>query len=84
MARPHDDGTRRGGFSARLGVRRLRHTFGARRMIFAARLKVRRAAYRGGRGRRGCAFSAARGAEAKLRRSGARGGSGSIFARGLQ
>ena len=84
MARPHDDGTRCGQAAARLDVRRMRHEFGARRIIDAARRRVRRAAYRGGRGRRGCAFSAARGAEAKLRRSGARGGSGSIFARGLQ
>lgn len=51
------DRRRRGGFSARLGARRMRAAFGALRVIYAARRKVRRAEYRGGRGRRGCAFS---------------------------
>ena len=51
------DRRRRGGFSARLGARRLRHEFCARRIIDAARRRGRRAAYRGGRGRRGCALS---------------------------
>ncbi len=60
------DRRRRGGFSARLGARRLRHEFCARRIIDAAQRRGRRAAYRGGRGRRGCAFSrgARRGGEA--------------------
>lgn len=60
------DRRRCGGFSARLGARRMRAAFGARSIIFAARRSVRSAAYRGGRGRRGCAFSrgARRGGEA--------------------
>lgn len=47
----------RGGFSARLDVRRMRDAFCERRIIYAARRRGRRAAHRRGRGRRGCALS---------------------------
>ena len=80
------DRRRRGGFSARLGARRMQAAFGARRIVYATRRRGEVGAQHiaAGAGNAAALFPAARGAEARRRRSGAFVGSGSIFERGLQ